>query len=148
MANGDMLAADYEFQLHNTLYGRENNGVSIQYGEQVEGVDVPEPKTQDVPFSHSAGVYANPDYADIRVITIPAICRNGSAATVMANYKLLVAAWAPVTADTDLGIQLPGMKFYVLGRPRGAKADLSQMNLGVVRVLLRFDCPDPTLNFI
>jgi hypothetical protein len=150
MSAGDQLTTDYQFQLHTTLYGRGTNGVWIEMGKSVEGLGVPDVKTQDVEYARQDGSYANPDYLQVRQITIPCVMRiTSTVAAVMTNLKALTLAWVPVAADTDLAFQLPGWnKFYVNGRPRGAKVDLTDVQFGAVRVLLRFDCPDPTINYL
>lgn len=147
MPNGDLLANDYEFQLGETLYGRGNGGVQLDI-KPVEGLGVPDAKTQDVLWFGADGAYANPDYLSVRQLTIPCIMKATTETTVMTNLKALTLDWVPQTADIDLAFQFPAFKFYVMGRPRGLKADLEHERRGVVRVLLRFDCPDPTMNFL
>jgi hypothetical protein len=149
MSNGNLLTADFQFQLHNTLYGRGNGGVYLEaHKNAIEGLGVPDAKSQDVAYTRADGSYANPDYLTMRLITISALVKGPDATTMMGSYKSLTQAWVPQTADTDLAFQLPGFKFYVNGRPRGLKADITNMRYGVVSVLLRFDCPDPTMTFI
>jgi hypothetical protein len=150
MANGDLLTADYQFQLHNTLYGRGNNGVYLESGKNpIDGLGVPDAKIQDVEFWGRDGSYANPDYLSLRLITITAMVKGATASAGMTSLKSLTQSWIPLTADTDLAFQLPGWgKFYVNGRPRGLKSDLTLMHRGIVRVLLRFDCPTPTITYI
>lgn len=152
MSNGNLLTNDYQFQLHNTLYGTGNQGVSIEYKQTIDGLGNPDAKSQDVIYAGQDGAYANPDYASVRTITIPTILVTTASVTkaqVLTNFKNLQLAWAPVTTDTDLAFQLTGgLKFYVNGRPRGSKADLSLMSNGIIRVLLRFDCPDPTITYL
>lgn len=148
MPDGNLITQNYQFQLHNTLYGCGSNGVSIEYGKTIEGLGVPDAKTADVDYARAAGVYANPDYLPIRLITIPVIMK-GTETAVMTNLKALSLAWIPLTTDTDLAFKLPGWNlFEVHGRPRGAKFDLSLERSGAIRVLLRFDCPDPTITYL
>lgn len=145
---GDLLTTNGHFQLGTTLYGLGSNGVSIDNSTTIDGLGVPDAKTQDVVLNYTDGSYANPDYLTMRLITIPIVMR-GLSATIMASFKALTLAWVPQIADIDLAFQLPGWnKFYVLGRPRGAKADLQLMNRGAIRVLLRFDCPNPTITYL
>lgn len=149
MANGNLITADYQWQLHNTLYGRGQNSASIEFGKTVEGLGVPEAKTQDVPFNLKDGTFANPDYLPTRMITIPGIIRAANASAAMSAFKNLTLDWIPLSSDTDLAFQLPGWgKFVVNGRPRGATEDLALLRSGVIRVLLRFDCPDPEITYL
>lgn len=148
MSNGNLLAADWEFQLHNTLYGRATNGVSLDAtaSPPVDGLGVPDTKSQDVESFGQSGAYPNPDYSLPRVITLAVIIRS-TASTAGTTLVALNTAWQPVTSDTDLGIQLPGYKFYVNGRPRGLKPDMKLHKFGVIRALLRFDCVlDPSIH--
>lgn len=145
MPAGDMLAGDYQFQLGSTLYGRGSNGVYLDGGTPLSGLGVPDAKTQDVVLNHANGVFANPDYLQMRSISIPVIIKD-TPSNAFSSFAALIAAWAPLTSDIDLAFQLPGWgKIYVLGRPRGLKDDFKVANRGVIRALLRFDCPDPTI---
>lgn len=148
MSNGDLITLDYQFQLHNTLYGRGQNGVYLD-NKTIEGFGIPDAKTQDVNFTGRDGSYGNPDYVSVRQITIPAMVKATTEATAMTSLKALSLIWVPQTADTDLAFKLPGWgKFYVNGRPRGAKFDLALERRGVIRVLLRFDALDPTITYL
>lgn len=149
MANGDMLTTDYQWQLHNTLYGAGSGNAHLEFGQSIGGLGVPDAKTQDVVWNLKSGSYANPDYLPMRVLTIPALIRSTSASAVMTSLKALQLDWIPVVADTDLAFQLPGWgKFMVNGRPRGATFDFSARSTQVAHVLLRFDCPDPTITYL
>lgn len=154
MPNGDLITADYEFQLHNTLYGRGNNGVYVDglksgsAGGPIQGLGVPDAKTQDVDYAHQDGSYANPDFLTPRLITISCFVKGASETAAMTSLKALSLAWVPQTADTDLAFRLPGWGvFYVNGRPRGAKFDITHERKGVIQVLLRFDCPNPAITY-
>jgi hypothetical protein len=138
MANGNLITLDYEFQLHDTLYGQGQNGVSLEGGKSpIEGLGVPDAKTQDVVFTRQDGSYANPDYLSVRQLTINCMIRATTEASAMTSLKALSLAWVPQTADLDLAFQLPGWgKFMVNERQ------------AVIRVVLRFDCPDPTITYL
>lgn len=150
MTVGGSLTADYQFELNLTnVYGRGTLGVWLDRSTAVDGLGVPDAKTQDVVWNMKDGSYANPDYVQLRVITIPVVLRGSTAGSVLSNVKALASAWAPVISDVSLAFQLPGWnKFWVNGRPRGVKLDLGNMDHAAVRALLRFDCPDPTITFI
>lgn len=149
---GDLLAANYQWQLGDsgTLYGHGSHSTWIEYGKSVDGLGSPDAKTQDVTFNFGDGSYANPDYLGMRLITIPAMVRApGDPNTAMIEALSLGGVWAPVAADVSLAFQTPGpVQFYVMGRPRGAKMDTTHIDLGVIYMLLRFDCPDPTINLL
>jgi hypothetical protein len=109
MANGNLITLDYEFQLHDTLYGQGQNGVSLEGGKSpIEGLGVPDAKTQDVVFTRQDGSYANPDYLSVRQLTINCMIRATTEASAMTSLKALSLAWVPQTADLDLAFQLPG----------------------------------------
>lgn len=150
MAVGALLSADYQWEFNSTqLYGGAagTGGLWLQYGQSIEGLGTPETKTADVSLYGRHGSYANPDFYDPRVITIPVLSRGTPTAAMTAMGTVTKSVWAPTAADVSLAFQLPGLgKFYVMGRPRGAKTDLSYMNRGVVLALLRFDCLDPTIS--
>jgi hypothetical protein len=148
----DLLTANYQWQLDTTLYGTGNGGVSLDGTAQgIEGLGVPDTKTQDVEYFGKDGVKPNPDYLQIRIITIPAIFKvgNGNAniAAVWSSHESLCTVWAPVTASVYLAFQLPGYgKIHFNGRPRGVKSDLSKAQFGVIRALLRFDAVDSAIH--
>lgn len=147
-APGDLLSRDYQFQLDRDLLGCGSQGVSLDNATPISGFGVPDAKTQDVVKNFGDGSYANPDLLSMRLITIPVILR-GAPSTCVTNFKTLTGIWVNYSADIDLAFQLPGWgKFYVMGRPRGAKDDFRVLNRGAIRVLLRFDCPNPTITDI
>lgn len=149
MANGNLLTKDYQWQLGDTLYGCGSNGLSLDMTDSnglVGLLGVPDAKTQDVVYNFRDGSYPNPDYLQPRVIMIPGIIRETTAALAYNDLNALQAAWQPLSASIDLSFQLPGIgKFKVDGRPRGLKEDLTHSRFGIIRVLLRFDALVPDL---
>ncbi len=142
---GGSLSADYQFQLNDTLYGTGNNSISMQ---GIDGLGTPDAKTQDVTWNFRDGAFANPDYISVRVITIEAVIRAGTAIDALTALENLTLDWVEQPADVPLAFQLPGWGvFSVMGRPRGVKADITHARFGVIHVLLRFDCPNPELTF-
>jgi hypothetical protein len=149
---GDLLALSYQWQLADsgTLYGAGSHSTHLEYGKTIGGLGGPTAKTQDVPFNFGDGSYANPDHLTMRVITIPAVVRApGNPNTAMVEALSLGGVWAPVATDVSLAFQFPGpLKFYLMGRPREAVMDTTDVDKGAVYLLLRFDCPDPTINLL
>lgn len=147
MAAGDLLTDDWQFELYAVLYGRGTDVLIDDPG--VDGLGSPDAKTQDVDLDNADGVFGGPDYLQLRVVTIPVLIAVPSdPAAAMTDLADLRDAWAPVTDDIPLAIQLPGGKFIVNGRPRSLKPDLTEMSSGMIRALLRFDCPDPTITYL
>lgn len=149
MPAGDLITADFQFEIRTTLYGRTTSVLIDDPG--VGGIGNPDAKTQDVDLPGRDGVYANPDYQQMRAVTIPVLLTSAplSASTVMTTLKALMASWVVSTSDIPLVIQLPGFgKFKVLGRPRSLKPNLTQMSGGLITADLRFDCPDPTITYL
>jgi hypothetical protein len=144
---GDLLTLDYQWQLSESLFGAGVSGTHLEYGKSIAGLGGPTAKTQDVVYNFGDGSYANPDHLQMRVITIPAMVRApGDPYTAISTAVLLGQEWAPVAADVPLAFQFPGpYKFYVMGRPREAVMDTTDLTKGAVYMLLRFDCPDPTI---
>src|SRR5438552_18049916 len=110
MPAGDMLAADYQWQIGSTLYGAGSNSLHWQYGKTVEGLGVPDAKTHDVVWNLKDGSYANPDYTSMRLVTIPSMVRSTSATAAVAAFKAIRLVWVPQAADVALAFQLPGYK--------------------------------------
>lgn len=145
MPAGDALAADNQWQIDTVLLGSGNGGVWLQYGQTIEGLGTPDTKTADTPLYGRDGAHAGTDFYEVRIVTIPAMLR-GTAATVMTNLRALTeTTWAKRAADVSLAFQIAGEQFYVNGRPRGAKTDLTNIKFGLALALLRFDALDPTI---
>lgn len=147
MADGDNITQDYQFQLHDSIaFGCGGGGISLDLSAPIEGLGVPDTKTQDVVYNFRDGSYPNPDYLKPRVVTLGCMIRQSSAADAMNDLDAFNAVWVPFAASTELAFQLPGWGLKkVNGRPRGAKADLTLMRYGVIRFLARFDALDPTI---
>lgn len=147
MAFGDLLVADFQFQLVDTLYGTGQHGVWLDDKTPPSGMfDVPDTKTQDVDLPGVDGAAANPDHMGVRQIHLSVVIRQAAEATLINNLVALQTAWAPVAADADLYFQWPGIGvFGFQGRPRGMQVDLSLQRRGAIRALLRFDCPSPAM---
>lgn len=147
MPNGDAIAKDFQFQIADTVYGTGEGGVWLDGVDQFPAgiLDAPDAKTQDVVLNGMDGSYANPDYVGVRVLKIPVVLK-GAEATIVSDLFALLGVWVPQTADIDLWFQWPGIgKFGFNGRPRGVVTDLKLQRRGAIRALLRFDCPDPTV---
>jgi hypothetical protein len=116
--------------------------------EYVSGIGVPVPKDEDVDLEHGDGGYAGTDRKGIRSIIIPFRIVGPSAASCMASFDTLAAAWEPVDADVELELFLPGKHFTVQGRPRGLPDDLSRLRNGVISTIGLFVCLDPTMTAV
>lgn len=153
-ADGADITADYQFELSTDvpatfLFGAGENNVWLDFVSTAPTnlIGYPDAKTNDVALPGADGAYANPDYQSVRQITLPVIVKDvDTEADLVTAVKALYVAWAPSTVDQQLAFQWPGfgLAWYV-GRPRGLATDLSQQRRGLVRVLLRFDCPSPGL---
>lgn len=140
------LLLPYQFILDGDVFGA---GTTVHVDAKgIEGLGVPDAKTQDVVWAYRDGAYGNPDYTALRLITIPAIIRAATETAALTELKTLETAWAPRAADTTLTMTFPSWgSVTATGRPRGLKADLTRARRGVIHVLLRFDCLDPELVF-
>ena len=144
MPAGDLVVADYQFELRTTLMGEGSNYLIVG---APTGFGVPAVKSADVELHHDDGSYGSPDYHGVRVITIPLEMTASTASTAMQYFDALVTAWAPSTTDIPLYFRLPYWgKKYVNGRPRGLSEDLSKVPYGIVRAIAVFVALDPTIN--
>lgn len=136
---------DHGFLIRGATFGNRLNNVSLE-SPFIEGLGPPDVNTQDVEYVFADGAYGNPDFSQIRVITLHAVIRAPDAATAMNDLTTLEAAFEVATTDVPLTCQLPGWgRFVVQGRPRSVIADVTRLSAGVIHALCRFDCPDPTM---
>lgn len=146
--DGDSITKDYQFQIHTSIaYGCGGGDVHLDYRQPIDGLGVPDTKTQDVVYNFRNGSYANPDYLQGRVLTIPCFIKSASPGAALNALDALSADWQPLAESTELAFQLPGWGLKkVNGRPRGLKADIGLLRSGVIHVLLRFDAvTNPTI---
>lgn len=120
MPAGDLVTVDYTAELRGLLMGF---GTVYGIGPRpltIEGLGNPQPKTHDLELAHADGSYGGQDKRAIRVVTVPIIIRQTSAANAMTSLTTLQTAWDVATADIPLYFRLPGWgKFHINGRPRG-----------------------------
>ena len=148
MPAGDLVVADYQAELRGVLMG-----VGTVYGigprpASIEGLGNPQPKTTDLDLAHADGAYGGHDKRGVRVITVPIVIRQTSAALAMTSLETLMTAWDVATADIPLYFRLPGWgKRYVNGRPRGLDADIPTelKKRFAIACLGTFVCPSPTI---
>jgi hypothetical protein len=148
MPAGDLLTgAAWEFEMNGLLTGGATAyRIDRAGGKRVEGFGVPQTKTADVDLPMAHGAYPSPDFMGVRVITVPYKIHFVDPDDAMAAFLALCYAWEPVEADLELHGQLPGLRFHVVGRPRGVQDDLRDLTFGTVYALARFDCLDPALH--
>lgn len=152
--DGAGITEDYQFELADDasttfLFGAGVNNIWLDFYNTAPTnlLGYPDAKTQDVDLPGTDGAYANPDYQSVRQISLPVIIRNAATETALVAALLaLQTAWAPKTVDWQLAFQWPSLDVaWYFGRPRGMTVDLSRQRRGLIRVLLRFDCPSPAL---
>ena len=150
MPPGDLVTVDYTAELRlllmgfGTVYGIGPRPASI------EGLGLSSPKTNDLDLAHADGAYAGQDKRSVRVITVPIVIRQTSAALAMTSLTTLQTAWDVSTVDIPLYFRLPGWgKFHVNGRPRGLEVavptELKQRFS--ITCLGTFVCNTPTVFF-
>ena len=149
MPAGDLVIADYTFELRTTLMGDGTNYQLGPLGERVDGLfDVPQAKSADVELHHEDGAYGSPDYVGVRVITIP-FYLEGTPSDVGGWAKTLHTVWAPSTTDIPLYFQWPGFgKGYVNGRPRSLRVDARFSHFGQITAQAMFVALDPTITYV
>jgi len=148
MPAGALVSADWHVEIRGTLTGP---GTDYQLGPRViEGLDVPQAKSNDVDLAHAAGVYQGRDYTGPRVISIDyAIDGNSVAASAGSAFVALSALWAASETDLPLHMRVPGFGHIVFtGRPRGLLGDLSDLSIGFVRAQATFFCGNPAYTVV
>lgn len=146
MADGDQIAADYQFQLDDELYGA---GAPVWDNDEPPwtGFFGGEVRDQDTTLNLTDGDVAATDTNPARLVTMPISTARAmlTPAEAVAAADALELAWsASGSTDKDLHYQLGGVHYSLTGRPRGALIDLALLPQGVVRALVKFKACDPT----
>lgn len=146
MPAGDLITLDYQVELRGLLMGK---GTTIGIGpvpQMIEGLGVSAPKTADLEYTDADGAYGGKDRRDGRVVTVPLVIRETTAALAMTRLDNLNIAWDVSIVNIPLYFRLPGWgKRYVNGRPRGLNADLGGVQWGAIEAIGTFYCPTPTI---
>jgi hypothetical protein len=134
---------DSQFFIRSTVFGRGTNDLWFDKARVTGLLGVPQPKTSDVDLWGQPGAEGNPEYAGVRLLTITAKIVSASQAAALTAIAALDTAWASSNTDIPLVIQLGGTRYQVSGRPRGFTDDLSEFDIYIIHVLLRFDALNP-----
>lgn len=147
MPAGDLVIADFTYEIRTTLFGDGTN--YLVDDENIEGLGTAPVRTADVDLFHEDGSYGSPDTYGPRVILIPLLFR-GTASQVGGWVKTWqTTIWAKSSTDIPLFMQLPGYgKFSVEGRPRGFDPDLRYLKFGLVTAEATFVALDPTITYV
>lgn len=144
------VSADYQAELRGLLMG---SGTVYGIGPRpasIEGLGLMQPKTNDLEYAHKDGSFAGQDKRGIRVVTVPIIIRQTTAANAMNSVNTLKTAWDVATIDIALTFQLPGWGvFHVNGRPRGLDVEIPTelKQRFAITCLGTFVCTTPTIFF-
>lgn len=147
MAAGDLVVADFTYEIRTTLFGAGTN-YKID-DENIAGLGTAPVRSADVELFHEDGSYGSPDTYGPRVILLPLLF-NGTASQVGGWVKTWqTTLWVKTSTDIPLYLQLPGYgKFYVNGRPRGFDVDLTNLKFGLVTAEATFVALDPTIHYV
>lgn len=142
---GELITADYQHELRGLLVGA---GTDYRVRrESPQGLGHPEPKTQDTPLAHQAGVYTGIDRPGPRILTYAMQVHEESAAAADVLVADLLEAWAPSMVDLELHMQRPGFgHISVVGRPRGLS--IIERFPGHIDLFGTFFCGNPTITTV
>lgn len=136
-------SANYQASLNGLLMGATT---VYQFGSAgIDGLGLAKPKTADIPLDQADGSYGSPDYRDVQTLLLHIEIIETDDAAAFTALDLLCDAFAPVSANIDLHIQLPGSgAFFYTGRPRGVDvASVANAKTGCITVIAQFDALDP-----
>lgn len=145
MAAGDLVVADFQFELRGTLFGPGTPFAMRR--ESWSGMGLPSIKTQDVGLDHRDGAVGGRDLYESRRLTWALSVRGESRDAAVATASLALVAFARSSADLALHGQLPGWgRFYLMGRPRGCVMSLARIAMRQIDLFATFDALDPTIH--
>ena len=145
MAAGDLVVADWQYELRTTLMG-DGSDFPIDRARRssftpLGSVSV---KSRDVDLVSGEGMYAGTDRLGSRTFTLP-LFYEGTTANCGLAIQTMETAWAASATDIVFYGRIPGVgKFHISGRPRNLTVDFADMDFGVIRFLGVFVAPDPT----
>lgn len=147
MAAGDLVVADFQFELRGVLFGP---GTPFKMRRNSwEGMGLPAVKSQDVDLNHHHGSVGGRDFYAPRRLTWALMVRESSQSAAITKANDAMVAFAVSSTDLPLYGQLPGWgRFRVTGRPRGCVMNLSRIALGRVELFATFDALDPTIHTV
>jgi len=148
MPAGDLIVADYQFELREHLAGdgcdwdNTEQGWSDPTGGEVVGSDAQRTLADGV----SAGFDRSGPIVFTASLWTPNCYDDAEAWDLVSELR---EAWAPSGyADLELHMQLPGLGHcWLLGRPRGVQVDTARIREGVAFAMVTFLGVDGRLHF-
>ncbi len=144
MAAGDGVVGDDQYQLDTgTVIGLSSS--LLLGGEGVTGWDDAVVLDHDTDNDLAAGASGGSDTDGARVVALSAIIDEDTEADARAALRALRAEWrASGRTDLELHRQVAGVHEYLVGRPRGLTASVTQaVKVGIIPVLCMFRVLDP-----
>lgn len=149
---GELVTLNWHLELRGLLHGPDTAYTVDRERGAYKGLGTPLPKSADVDRDGAAGAYGAGDLPGVRIITAaflitaPNAAPGLQASTVMNALSAMCNAWASSDVEIPLYIRMAGWgRFFVSGYPRGVDEDVSLAELGIVRVLARFDALTPSI---
>lgn len=150
VAADETCAGTFEIPERNIIIG---DGTNYAWDGATSGFGLPEVRNNDVDKGHGDGAVGQLDWYAKRTLTMPISIApptgtSPSRADLWQLWLDLKAAWARQGDGTDIiGEHVEvGFTTQYLGRPRGCVLNDIDWRAGrpLLRVLLTFECPDPT----
>ena len=134
------LSSDWQISLGGVMLGKNAEWCLVS----VEGIGLPDIRTNDSPNPFAHGEAALGDFAGSRTITIEVSGKFSSPALAWDAIRELAGVWQPVIYEQPLRFRMTGDESLMLiGHPRKMDVDSSGIRLGVVTATLEFVANDP-----
>lgn len=131
------VAVTRQVEIRSTLTGAGTDWLIGEVG--IQGLDALV-KANESSLGHASGTYAGPEHDDGFMLAIPYLIDQATEGAAFSRYLTLLSLYSSSTFDLELHMMIDGIHVAVVGRPRGAVGDLSEMPHGVVEALASFKC--------
>lgn len=147
MPAGDLVVADWTFELRGVLMGDGTNYEIDRERGAIGGLLGAAPKYAETSYGHARGSFIGESFEAERTATFALAVHGATEIAAGDNLEAMLTVWSPdSTAELPLYFQLPGFgKRYVNGWPLGLAVSYTTPDFGLIPVIASFRITDPTI---
>lgn len=147
MPAGDLVVADWTFELRATLMGDGTNYEIDRRRGAIGGLFDQLAKYAESDYGHADGTFIGETFRAARTATFALVVHGATELAAGDNLETMLTVWdTNTTAEQRLYFQTPGFgKRYVTGWPLGIIVDYTSPDYAVIPILASFRITDPTI---